>query len=93
MLTFEQAKRLVLETLTKNSSPNSMEDWLIDPNECCEYTDYYYITGNSRGFLQYNDPAYCLVGSNGYLVDKSSQQITCLNNAMSPEQYIIDIQD
>lgn len=93
MLTFEQAKLFVLETLSENTTQNPMEDWMINSDLCCEYEDYYYITGNSRGFLQYNDPAYCLVGSNGYLVNKSTHQIICLNNAMSPEQYIIDTQD
>lgn len=93
MLTFEQAKQFVLETLSENTTQNPMEDWMINSDLCCEYEDYYYITGNSRGFLQYNDPAYCLVGSNGYLINKTSHQIICLNNAMSPEQYIIDTQD
>lgn len=93
MLTFKQAKQLILDNFSKNPNQSPMEDWVIYHSACCEYSDYYYITGNSRGYLEYDKPEYCLVGANGFLVHKINQNIIHLSNSMSPKQYINDIQD
>lgn len=92
MLTFEQAKQLILENFSTNPQ-DPMTDWVIHHSACRKYPDYYYIIGNSRGYLEYDKPEYYLVGSNGFLVHKTNQNIICLSNSMSPEQYINDVQD
>lgn len=93
MLTLKQTKQLILEKFSINPNQDPMTDWVIYHSACREYSDYYYIVGNSRGYLEYNKPEYCLVGSNGFLVHKINHNIICLSNSMSPEQYINDIQD
>lgn len=93
MLTFNQAKQLIFQQMLHCPSTDPMEEWLIDDTHCCEYPDYWYIWGNARGFVEYGDTSYLLVGSNGYLVDKISHEIIALGSLISPQQYIRDHQD
>lgn len=93
MLTFDQAKQCILQQIPPCTNSNPMEEWIIDDKRCCEYPDYWYIWGNARGFVEYGDTSYLLVGSNGYLVDKFSHEIIALSNRFSPEQYIQDRQN
>lgn len=93
MLTFDQAKQLILQQIPHCPSNDPMEEWVIDDSHCHEYPDYWYIWGNARGFVEYGDTSYLLVGSNGYLVDKISHEIIALGSLIAPQQYIRDRQD